>query len=585
MGYRSSPLAVWELDLAEEMARQHDLEDVADVLWHPFSGEIFGRQASGFIFKWNPDVSVYEKQRVEVSVMTISSDGTLLAVGSHKGSFKLLSTSDMTIMYQGVSEHPVSGLAFSCDNQQLYDIRGNYGTVWQPDSLLRFSEPSNQLSDGGSVSGKSARTASAEETRYEFLDPISALAPETHGDFFCSGSEGGVVTIHDKKNRKRRILDDLTGFGIEQIAWSSDGRNICVGDLSRTIFLIYTNRDKQGVDSMSLELRFKLSLSINDNITQIIFDNDAALVLVSSRSRAVVVSLEAQNVVSELCLRNNNGMWVKHPAQPNSIIFFSPWLLTIYEWSTLSETASLLIAPPRQKHWTDSPSTHETGSSDLDDSRIDDWLGSHPADSQVKDLPQQVKIERLIMAHSCRYLLVEASTNIDGQRFNRLHLLDIHNLLDNKEGHSISPGGHPAQSSTNFLELPTSLIKCMGRPIVFLKQSSSMQDTLLFLDCRHSVCTWTIPQVISQMAGTVQPANTDLSWNAVDRRDSQASTLHARSYRGKDSGDKSVVAHYSLPGDWVSPDCVALVQAFANGALLCPRNGEVAVVHCAGLDT
>ena len=41
-----------------------------------------------------------------------------------------------------------------------------------------------------------------------------------------------------------------------------------------------------------------------------------------------------------------------------------------------------------------------------------------------------------------------------------------------------------------------------------------------------------------------------------------------------------IVQHYFLPGDWNSPDCVALATIMTDSTLLIPRNGEVAVVRC-----
>jgi hypothetical protein len=39
-----------------------------------------------------------------------------------------------------------------------------------------------------------------------------------------------------------------------------------------------------------------------------------------------------------------------------------------------------------------------------------------------------------------------------------------------------------------------------------------------------------------------------------------------------------------LPGDWISRDCLALCSIWGiERSLLCPRNGEVAVVRCAAL--
>lgn len=583
LGYRSSPLAVWETDLAEEIARHDDLEDVAEILWHPFSGELFGRQASGFIFKWHPETGDPERQRAEVSTMAISSDGSLLAVGSHKGSFKLMSTSDMTFIHQGVSEHPVFGLSFSWDNQQLYDIRGKYGNVWQPDSLLRFSEPTAQLSDGGSVSGKSGRTTSSEETRYEFLDPVSALAPQSRGTLFCSGSEGGVLAIHDTKELNLRNLDEFTSFGIEQIAWSSDGRYLCFGDLSRTIYVISVSGAENDVANVDFGLYLKLSLSLSGNIIQIIFNSDARMVLVSSRSRAVVISLQRQEVISELNMESDNGMWMQHPAQADLTIFFCPWRMAIHQWPTLSQVTSVFVSPPSQRYFTHSPGTgfatpNKAGEHEHEVDSEQQYPSPHSPS-------QKTFIERLISTPSHRYLLVEASTVVDGQLLNMVHLLDIHHLSEPKEQDPVSDYKDSAVISANFLELPPSLTNQIDRPLIFLGHTSGTQDTLLFLDCHHSICTWVIPTRISQAAEASKYTIPNPGIDQFRRSDSQASTLRDHSQAGKDAVDKSIVAHYSLPGDWTSPDCVGLIQAFDDGALLCPRSGEVAIVHYAGFNT
>ncbi|KAG6354491.1 hypothetical protein INS49_004508 [Diaporthe citri] len=470
------------------------------------------------------------------------------------------------------------GLAFSWDNQQLYDIRGKYGNVWQPDSLLRLSEPTAPLSDGGSVSGRSGRTASSEETRYEFLDPISALAPQSRGTVFCSGSERGVLTIHDTRDFKLRKLDGFTSFGIEEIAWSSDGRYICFGDLSRTVFVVSVRGDENDIDKMNFELHLKLSLDFSDNIAQAIFNNDASMVLVSSRSRAVVISLEGQKAISELCLESDNGMWIPHPVQADSVMFFCPWLMSIHKLATLSKTTSIPVSTPIQGNLTDSSgmqskSADNAGEHEQDDENPPEYstAGHWPFSSN-----QKVVIERLISAQSRHYLLVEASTVNDGQMHNMILLLDIHQLWV-----PMSEENPTTLASIFFLDLSSSLTNRMDRPLKFLAQKDGIQDTLLFLDCHHSICTWCIPPGISQVVWSSKDSTTD----AVHRMDSQASTLRGHSHNDKSTLDKSVVAHYSLPGDWISPDCVALIQAFDNGALLCPRNGEVAVVQYAGFIT
>ncbi|KAB5545927.1 hypothetical protein GE09DRAFT_1132977 [Coniochaeta sp. 2T2.1] len=37
--------------------------------------------------------------------------------------------------------------------------------------------------------------------------------------------------------------------------------------------------------------------------------------------------------------------------------------------------------------------------------------------------------------------------------------------------------------------------------------------------------------------------------------------------------------HSCLPRDWINMDCLESAQVTSDGRLLCPGNGEVAVVH------
>ena len=110
-----------------------------------------------------------------------------------------------------------------------------------------------------------------------------------------------------------------------------------------------------------------------------------------------------------------------------------------------------------------------------------------------------------------------------------------------QEGHRIYP-----------ITLPPNLESQIDIPSAFLSR-----DRLVFLDQNFWVCSWRLP----------------LPSNAAFRRPSAA----------MDSGILEIKRHYFLPGDWISPDCVVLCTVMANGTMLCPRNGEVAVVKCSSL--
>ncbi|KAH7169906.1 NACHT and WD domain protein [Dactylonectria macrodidyma] len=84
--------------------------------------------------------------------------------------------------------------------------------------------------------------------------------------------------------------------------------------------------------------------------------------------------------------------------------------------------------------------------------------------------------------------------------------------------------------------LPSDLTTQVSRPLTFLSR-----DRLVFLSRTYSICSWQLPR------GPVKEL-------------------------------------FSLPGDWISLDCLALCRIWnTEKAFLCPRNGEVAVAKCVSL--
>lgn len=81
-------------------------------------------------------------------------------------------------------------------------------------------------------------------------------------------------------------------------------------------------------------------------------------------------------------------------------------------------------------------------------------------------------------------------------------------------------------------------------------------DRLVFLDHNEWLCSWRLSLP-----------------NDLGRRPSAGKT------------NTKVSQHSFLPGDWISPDCVALATVMTDGTLLIPRNGEVAIVKCVSVAT
>ncbi|KAH8653539.1 hypothetical protein BX600DRAFT_515806 [Xylariales sp. PMI_506] len=498
LSYRLGATAIWDVELAEQACQSKDLSTALEIVWHPFDGEIYGRQEAGFIFKWHPDEDELKLLRASASTLAISSDGNILAAGDHRGGFKLINTADLTIIHQGIAQDPIVCLCISQDNQQVYDIRGRYGNIWQPTALLKLSEPPSQLSDGGSETEKTSMLSAPEEIRYGKVDPITALAPLASGTWFCSGSEAGTMSIHQLE---RGLLCELepTGFGIEQIAWSADGNYVCLGDLGRTI-LIFKIQEVNGL-AIQTDMILKMSIKqFEDSITQVLFDVKSKWVLVSTRTFTVIVSIEEQRIINSLDLNslgpgNCKGRWMLHPKRDELIIFLSAWTMTIFSWSSLSKVISIPVATPVHEYLTNGSLFQTIPNDEMDQQ------DHEKREMSSSELDAHLSIERLLLTKSLKYILVEALTLIDGQKRTLVSLLDIRDLPTFHEGQPTDSNFQPGQ--IHSVELLSSVMGRMSRPLNFLMGRGGTSDILVFLDCHSWVCSWDISTKVASAIATV----------------------------------------------------------------------------------
>lgn len=90
------------------------------------------------VFQW----SLYHNEVKQKSIgakkkKTVSPDGNLLATSDARRAVKIHTTSSPTLTYQVTAQDFVLDLAFSPDLRRIYDLRGDYGNFWGPNTLLR----------------------------------------------------------------------------------------------------------------------------------------------------------------------------------------------------------------------------------------------------------------------------------------------------------------------------------------------------------------------------------------------------------------------------------------------------------------
>lgn len=89
------------------------------------------------VLQWSLYHNEVKQKSIGAEKMTVSPDGNLLATSDARGAVKIHTTSSPTLIYQLAAQDFVLDLAFSPDLRRIYDLRGDYGNVWGPNTLLR----------------------------------------------------------------------------------------------------------------------------------------------------------------------------------------------------------------------------------------------------------------------------------------------------------------------------------------------------------------------------------------------------------------------------------------------------------------
>ncbi|KAL3421193.1 NACHT and WD domain-containing protein [Phlyctema vagabunda] len=533
LGYRRRPLSLWDLESQELIRYCPDLGSVTQMIWHPYSGQLYGLMlhVGSQIFKWSANDEVPLALYMETSTITMSSDGNLLATGDHYGNVKLLSTADMSLLYQVVSQDPVIGLAFSTNNTQLYDIRPTYGNIWEPNILLKLSEPAAQLVEEASRSDYvSYFQSKALEGITVSIDPITALGSQKSGRLYCSGTRRGTIRLFDIS---RGLICELNRspnfFSIQKIAWSSDEHYVCYADVSRTIFI-----DSVGYNPASgtaaIERVLKLPIKyLRDNIDDVVFQPESLLVLVCTVSAIALVSIELQAVIATQEVGKVSGKWVSHPGNDREILFINSHSVTVLAWSNLEKIGTIPLDFDKWKYFR----IHSAA----DKHKLLDSHDNVPSSPATDIL---LTVDTLVLSPSKQSILLKFST-VDCHYY--IRLLDISHLDTVAFQDSSNPQDEVnTQELIKDIELPPSLTNRLNRPLSFLggTHGTGHTDVLLFLDCDSWVCTWSLSRSRDGLKST-----------SVDQ--SLAPGL-GPSHKGKQAAAHDDMQlptlHYCLPGDW-----------------------------------
>ncbi|KAL4798331.1 hypothetical protein BDV19DRAFT_356859 [Aspergillus venezuelensis] len=546
VAYRGHPLSAWEVDgpmlinhcwrTREERSRG----EVLEVVWHPYNPELLGLYIEGVVFKWNPYEGAPEEMQANAARLAMSKDGHLFATGDVRGTVKLYTMSDFQLLFQLSSQDAVLNVAFGPSLHRFYDIRGLYGNAWEPSALMRYSESLDTLPDSDAVLNSLDMSSTPSTALATRIDSITAIAASPLGNLYCVGTQLGAVRLYDKEKGFLADLHDSAGFhGIEQLAWSSDGRHICFSNYSRYITVISIVRQTAEAYSVAAETVLTMSMGkITGPINQLLFHTDGTQLLVSSPSSACIICIAECSVTHSLEWGSNGPKWTVHPSD-GTLVAFESASISIWDWSFTSSQSYLVEYPVGE----DLPSP--TSEVPTDQARV---------------------IDRVLATPDKRHFLVQISLEKAPKGPKYLFSFPI-TSFSHDTGTSLSATNKGTLDTTvrlNPVALPQEVTSHVASILSFISY-----NRLIFLSKIFGICSWKHP-----FNKSAPPPSKDVSANKLIARE-QTMPGHRQ-----DAFDTL----FMLPGDWRGKDASSLCTVWKKErSLLCPRNGEVAVVTAARL--
>lgn len=503
VAYRGFPLSVFSLESTELVASC--LRDgnyagnrwtvVDDVIWHPQAEEVLGIYMGGQVFRWNPFDNTQQELEAEAKTIACSPDGLYFATGDSRGTIKLYNFHHFALVYTLSCENMINDICFSPDGKRLYDVRGQFCNVWEPNVLIRIDDGGGQESDVGSEMA-SLPTQAISESFAEVRDQITALAVQFRGRYQAIGNEAGVVSIVDSLEVTHvavQLWKAPVSLSIGHLDWSGDGNYLASSELTGNVVVKRVELEDGLKWVASSVFDTKLTLH-SEGCKQVLLNDNGTCLLVMNGPAATVYPLShaADSARTEVSIAVPDHVWKKHPTDSRLLLAFTPNSICVHRWTDLSEV-----------------SKYHLNTQTSSDAGVDRILTTPP---------------------SPRFLLNTKVQGNAGEK-NLASFFTLPRTPAGSQDERIPP--------LEGLEIVPEILSQIEIPLGILPKSG-----LVFLDKNYWVRSY-------------NPDNSEIT--------------------------DDMPKLFFLPRDWQNVECLQFCTLLANGTILMPNNGELAVIKCAAL--
>ena len=631
VAYRGHPLSAWEVDGPQLLGhcyrtrKGQTFDQILDATWNPHCEELLGLYYEGTLFRWRPYDDECEELAVGASKLSISKDGNLVATGDGRGIVKIFTTVDFDLIYRVTAEEGVFGLEFGPDSRRIYDIRGYHCNAWEPNALINFAAQSGKRMDNSSETESLA--PSSTDSGFSGsgrIDSVTVLAASPKGRFYSYGTDRGDVILYDSRTSTPSTIFTARNLSIEHLQWSDDGRHLAVSYSGiRVVMMTFHllnmagNGDKAELSTNNqLEIPLKMAGN-NALVSQLLFDKSSKhLAIFCSKSVQIVSLSNLEDTKSLSIYAPTERKWLAHPDEDSLMIGTAAGSIMILDWQLSGQRVYRFKNPP--SHSTQGqPPPHSDPADIAEISRNSSWpIITTPDDRRV--------IRAVVTRGRKKYLLVQMSLHGSTSRA-KLHLAfdmswfstSSFALGDVASSDSNTETPQP-QTLTPKHFVPPEIADDVALVLEFLSQ-----DRLVFLSRDFSIRIWQVPvenfvaaarnSWVSASSSTRSTPNPPLSsphpsrigrpmslpgdsgrniMITADRprlsvRNQSNENVQSKGARAATTSASSMTMPrtlFYLPSDWISRiSSTSAILWLQEKSLLCPRNGEVAMVRCSAL--
>lgn len=566
VAYRGFPLSIWSLESGECINRCNRAQGTGvfsagkysegwyvawRFCWNPVTNHIVGFYTDGFVFKWHPLTGEHVEAQAYANDVVASSDGKLFLSSTSTGMIKVWDFEDFSIIYQLSSDDLLMGLAFSPDCQRFYDLRVgmvNSLNAWEPNSLLRFSDNEDLVSDLASDFAPSISVAPASEAWTGQFEAVTALAICPNSRCVCVGTDDGSVELRSIHGAETIEVSRFNNFmEVDLLTWSQDAQHIVAVDLSGEISVcrIQVANYEHMVETAQAMKLASPKLDLRERVIhEVVFNLKSTLLLVVTNQSSYVWSLTRATIQAACPLPEGKlRKWLNHPTQDNLILGIGCDDVRIFSWQDLRECGQ---AVPYLQTIETQPGSHtapslrgqlELATEELKKTNLND----------AKDASW--KLLRASITQNRQHILIRLSSTESFVGPGRLIIFPLSELqyvaADSEQG----PSSH-AIRTVNVSKSISSRVK--------IALGILPGDRFVFLDEELWVCSCDL--------------------DAMNRQ--QKSNLPTSPFPGRTEPniDEVVQRHYFIPDDWAMGGSLSLCCMNADGTLLYPRDDKVSMI-------